>query len=120
MPWTRAGYGPAMDPQTLRDELGQPGAMSLLESAPLARLAYNGPDGFPRVVPCGFFWTGGAVVVCTATTAPTAETNDPPGQLYNLDDDVGESKNLYTENPQMVAQLTALLNKIRNDGRSRP
>ena len=61
-----------MDAQTLRDELGQPGAVTLLRAAPLARLAYNGPDGFPRVVPCGFFWTGGAVVVCTATTAPKA------------------------------------------------
>jgi nitroimidazol reductase NimA-like FMN-containing flavoprotein (pyridoxamine 5'-phosphate oxidase superfamily) len=44
----------------------------LLRSAPLARLAYNGPDGFPRVVPCGFLWTGEAIVVCTATTAPKA------------------------------------------------
>jgi nitroimidazol reductase NimA-like FMN-containing flavoprotein (pyridoxamine 5'-phosphate oxidase superfamily) len=62
-----------MRPQTLAKELGQPGAQELLRSAPLARLAYNGPDGYPRVVPCGFFWTGEAIVVCTATTAPKAE-----------------------------------------------
>jgi nitroimidazol reductase NimA-like FMN-containing flavoprotein (pyridoxamine 5'-phosphate oxidase superfamily) len=61
-----------MRSQTLAEELGQPGAQKLLRSAPLARLAYNGPDGFPRVVPCGFFWTGEAIVVCTATTAPKA------------------------------------------------
>ena len=61
-----------MRPQTLAGELGQPGAQELLRSAPLARLAYNGPDGFPRVVPCGFFWTGEAIIVCTATTAPKA------------------------------------------------
>jgi hypothetical protein len=51
-------------------ELAQPGAQELLRTQPLARLAYNGTDGTPRVVPVGFFWTGEAVVVCTATTAP--------------------------------------------------
>jgi hypothetical protein len=45
---------------------------------------------------------------------------EPPGQLYNLDDDLGEAKNLYNEKPEIVARLTALLEKIRNDGRSRP
>lgn len=34
------------------------------------RLAYDGRDGHPRVIPVGFMWTGTAVVVCTATTAP--------------------------------------------------
>ncbi|HEY5385465.1 MAG TPA: hypothetical protein VIJ56_09530 [Acidimicrobiales bacterium] len=66
-----------MRPQTLAEELGQPGAQELLRSAPLARLAYNGPDGYPRVVPCGFFWTGEAIVVCTATTATTAPKAGP-------------------------------------------
>jgi hypothetical protein len=41
-----------------------------MRTAPLARLAYNGGDGFPRVIPCGFFWNGDAIVVCTAATAP--------------------------------------------------
>jgi arylsulfatase A-like enzyme len=45
---------------------------------------------------------------------------EPPGQLYNLDDDLGEAKNLYNDKPEIVARLTALLEKIRNDGRSRP
>jgi arylsulfatase A-like enzyme len=48
---------------------------------------------------------------------PAAES---AGQLYNLDDDLGETKNLYNENPERVARLTALLAKLRNDGRSRP
>src|ERR1700722_13717872 len=61
-----------MQPDELAQELGQPGARELLRSAPLVRLAYDGPDGFPRVVPCGFFWTGEAIVVCTACTAPKA------------------------------------------------
>jgi arylsulfatase A-like enzyme len=45
---------------------------------------------------------------------------EPPGQLYNLADDLGETKNLYAEKPEIVARLTALLEKIKTDGRSRP
>jgi arylsulfatase A-like enzyme len=50
---------------------------------------------------------------------PPAAT-EPPGQLYNLADDLGETKNLYAENPEIVARLSALLEKIKSNGRSRP
>jgi hypothetical protein len=59
-----------MNRQELDRELGQAGARELLESAHLARLAYNGRDGLPRVIPIGFHWNGEHVVICTATTAP--------------------------------------------------
>ena len=59
-----------MDEQTLAQELAQPEARELLKNTGLARLAYNGPDGLPRVVPTGFFWNGEEIVVCTAVTAP--------------------------------------------------
>ena len=52
------------------EELQHPGAQALLQSPGPARLAYAGPDGFPRVVPIGFWWTGTDIVVCTAPTAP--------------------------------------------------
>src|SRR5581483_6371179 len=39
-------------------------------SGSLARLAYNGHDGFPRVIPIGFTWNGERIVVCTAPTSP--------------------------------------------------
>lgn len=52
------------------EELSQPGARDLLGSATVLRLAYHGPDGFPRVVPVGFYWGGSEVVICTAPTAP--------------------------------------------------
>jgi nitroimidazol reductase NimA-like FMN-containing flavoprotein (pyridoxamine 5'-phosphate oxidase superfamily) len=51
-------------------ELAQPGAENLLLTATLCRLAYNGLDGLPRVIPIGFSYNGTAIVVCTATTAP--------------------------------------------------
>jgi nitroimidazol reductase NimA-like FMN-containing flavoprotein (pyridoxamine 5'-phosphate oxidase superfamily) len=59
-----------MNRQDLDRELGQPAARELLEDARLARLAYNGPDGLPRVIPIGFHWNGEQIIVCTATTAP--------------------------------------------------
>jgi hypothetical protein len=62
-----------MNPHDISEELSLPGARELLESATLLRLAYNGSDGFPRVVPVGFLWDDGRIVVCTATTAPKAK-----------------------------------------------
>jgi Pyridoxamine 5'-phosphate oxidase len=42
----------------------------ILRTATLARLAYNGLDSTPRVIPIGFLWTGQAVVLATHPTAP--------------------------------------------------
>ncbi len=42
----------------------------ILRTATLARLAYEGVDGTPRVIPIGFMWTGQAVVLATHPTAP--------------------------------------------------
>ncbi|OBK77265.1 pyridoxamine 5'-phosphate oxidase family protein [Mycobacterium sp. 1274761.0] len=58
-----------MDAQELARELSHPGAQELLDRT-AAHLAYNGPDGFPRVIPVGFLWNGQCIVVCTATTSP--------------------------------------------------
>ncbi len=60
-----------MNTQELARELGHPDAQMLL-SGSLARLAYNGHDGFPRVIPVGFYWTGERIVVSTAPTSPKA------------------------------------------------
>jgi nitroimidazol reductase NimA-like FMN-containing flavoprotein (pyridoxamine 5'-phosphate oxidase superfamily) len=86
-----------MKTEVLTDELHHPDALELLRSATLLRLAYTGPDGFPRVIPIGFFWTGDAVVVCTATTAPkvralaaaphvalTIDTGDTPASARSV------------------------------------
>jgi hypothetical protein len=52
------------------DELSRDGARDLLKNATLLRLAYNGLDGLPRVIPIGFFWNGAEIVMCTAVTSP--------------------------------------------------
>ena len=48
------------------------------------------------------------------------EEGDPPGQLYNLQDDPAETLNLYPEHPEIVEQLSDLLAGYRETGRSRP
>tara|TARA_Y100001980_G_C14556908_1_gene353323 strand:+ start:79981 stop:81549 length:1569 start_codon:yes stop_codon:yes gene_type:complete len=48
-------------------------------------------------------------------SANTTE-NDAPGQLYNLDDDLGETTNLYNEYPEIVEELLALLGKYQDQG----
>jgi nitroimidazol reductase NimA-like FMN-containing flavoprotein (pyridoxamine 5'-phosphate oxidase superfamily) len=55
---------------TLAEELGHPGAKELLRTQSLTRLAYNGIDGFPRVIPIGFRWDGQQFTMTTAPTAP--------------------------------------------------
>ncbi len=52
------------------NDLSDPLAIELLEADTLARLAYLGTDGLPRVVPVGFLWARERIVVCTATAAP--------------------------------------------------
>jgi arylsulfatase A-like enzyme len=42
------------------------------------------------------------------------------GQLYNLHTDPRETRNVYKDHPEIVARLTARLEKIRAAGRSRP
>ena len=50
-----------------------------------------------------------------------AATNDdePPAQLYLMSEDIGETMNLYTQNPEVVSQLREQLAEIVNSDRSR-
>ncbi len=45
--------------------------------------------------------------------------NDPQPQLYNLKNDIGETKNIANENPDKVKELQAILQSIKDKGRSR-
>lgn len=58
-----------MDQDRILAELTKPIAQELLNSHIPARLAYNGQDGFPRVVPVAFLWADEKIVVCTTTNA---------------------------------------------------
>lgn len=81
---------PQQDTQTLTDELNQPGAQELLATARLVRLAYNGPDGLPRVIPIGFLWNGQQIVVCTVPISPKVRAlTARPQVALTIDTDEG-------------------------------
>jgi arylsulfatase A-like enzyme len=44
----------------------------------------------------------------------------PEAQLYDLADDLGETKNVAARHPERVKELRERLQRIRSDGRSRP
>ncbi|TVR18409.1 MAG: arylsulfatase [Balneolaceae bacterium] len=45
---------------------------------------------------------------------------DPEGQLYNLEEDLAETNNLWFDHPEEVERLLNLLDEYDNKGRSRP
>jgi arylsulfatase A-like enzyme len=44
--------------------------------------------------------------------------DEPEGELFNMDEDIGESKNLYAAHSDMVRELTEHFNEIRFQGHS--
>jgi arylsulfatase A-like enzyme len=50
-------------------------------------------------------------------TAPkeldAAKVGLPPGQLYNLEEDPSETKNLWDEHPEIVARLQKILDQVQ-------
>lgn len=66
--------------------LDDPGARELLRSDQPLRLAYCGRDGLPRVIPIGFIWKEGRLVVCTAPSAPkVAALSERPKVAVTID-----------------------------------
>jgi arylsulfatase A len=50
----------------------------------------------------------------------TPKPGEPPGELYNVIKDPTECDNLYLKRPEIVKRLTALLEKYKRQGYSRP
>ncbi len=48
------------------------------------------------------------------------DPGDPEGQLYNLEEDLAETNNLWFDHPEEVERLLQLLNEYDQSGRSRP
>lgn len=48
------------------------------------------------------------------------QPGEPAGQLYNLADDPGETRNLYSEKPEMVKRLQSLLDDCKTGTSSSP
>ncbi|MGE4322562.1 MAG: sulfatase-like hydrolase/transferase [Sphingobium sp.] len=56
----------------------------------------------------------------TAPRAVDPAPGGPKGQLYDLNTDPREENNLYDRRPDIVARLSATLDALQRDGRSRP
>jgi len=52
--------------------------------------------------------------------AKAVVTTLPPVQLYDLSTDIGETKNMQAEHPEIVARLSTLLESYVANGRSTP
>lgn len=59
-----------MNQQEIAEVLAKPYAQQLLHSTDPLRLAYDGLDGDPRVVPIGFWLEDCRITMATATNAP--------------------------------------------------
>lgn len=59
-----------MTPQDVLKVINDPVSQRLILSVIPARLAYNGLDGFPRVIPVGYHWDGSHFVVGSPWEAP--------------------------------------------------
>ena len=60
--------------------------------------------------------SGGFSKPVTITPAP----GEPAGELYDLAKDPAETRNLYTDQPDVVKRLKDLLERAKADGRTRP
>jgi Pyridoxamine 5'-phosphate oxidase len=84
-----------MPPAPRLDDLAHPDAQELLADSPLARLAFAGVDGLPRVVPIGFFWDGERIVMCTApVTEKVRALSVNPNVALTIDTEVQPPKAL--------------------------
>lgn len=71
-------------------DLRHPDALELLNRRPLAHLGYTGADGFPRVIPIGFWWNGENIIVSTAPTSPKVRAlTERPQVALTIDSDEG-------------------------------
>ncbi len=52
--------------------------------------------------------------------SPIPNPGDPPAQLYNLEEDLGETNNLYMQHPEIVHRLKVGLEKIKADENYNP
>ena len=61
----------SMRPEQVAEVMHDPLAQELLHSAIPARMAYNGTDGNPRVIPVGFLWKNERRSSCALLLTPT-------------------------------------------------
>ena len=65
-------------------------------------------------------WMATFAELLEASLPEGAGEDEQPGQLYQLANDLGETTNLYEQHPDVVNELTSLMGRIVENGRSTP
>ena len=95
-----------MNRQETSEDLEHPGARNLFATATLLRLAYDGSDGFPRVIPIGFYWDEKQIVVWTAATAPKVKALSPrPNVALTIDLGDTSSRQSAHTSPNLISSF---------------
>ena len=85
---SREPHEPSTHPRI--GELASPGRPGPARHPDPDALAYTWPDGFPRVIPIGFHWTGEHIIVCTVPSSPKARAMAArPHVALTIDTDQG-------------------------------
>ena len=83
-----------MTDQHVLDIINDPVSQRLINSNIPARLAYNGTDGFPRVIPVGFHWDGAHFLVGSPDNAPKVKALQERPQVALTIDTEGMPPNI--------------------------
>ena len=78
----------------------------------------RGSGGFTGGRPTDHAWGGVAAITFAGSVNSDIENGEykkdsSPAQLYDLESDLSQTRNVYHENPQVVKQMAALLNSYR-------
>ena len=78
----------------------------------------KGSGGFKGGTPSAHAWGGPPAITFAGSKNSDIEngrikSDAPPAQLYNLETDLGQTKNVYREHPQVVKEMQARLNALR-------
>jgi len=99
-------------PELLGERPGSPARSELIIGQGRANLTIRQGDW--QLIP--FLGSGGF----TKPSRREPKAGEPPGQLYNLASDPGQTNNVYAAHPEIVQRLTSRVAELVAQGRSRP
>jgi hypothetical protein len=99
-----------MSQQNVLQLLNDPLAQELLHSKILARLAYTGLDGSPRVVPIWFYWNNKQFVLVTPSNSPKVKAlSKSPMVAMTIDENMFPPKALLVRGTAIVELVDGLV-----------
>ena len=107
-----------MSPDAIAEILAKPYAQQLLNGPEPARMAYNGLDGDPRVIPIGFWTEGERIVMATVPkSAKVAALQHNPKVALTIDQGTFPPKVLLIRGTAEVALVQGIPDGYLSAGR---